>query len=98
MKPHAMFFDEQYTEELYKSDTVRAYAQDKMDALIVVGTALQTSLAKILVNQALVKESVPVIEVNIESAILNGLCIRVEEGSETSLPKLVAEYKKITKV
>ena len=40
MKPHCMFFDETYTEKLYRSDTVRNYLENQMDALIVVGTAL----------------------------------------------------------
>jgi len=40
MKPHCMFFDESYTEELYRSKTVSEYLHDKLDGLIVVGTAL----------------------------------------------------------
>jgi NAD-dependent SIR2 family protein deacetylase len=40
MKPHCMFFDESYSEQWYKKDTVCEYLENKMDALIVVGTAL----------------------------------------------------------
>ena len=40
MKPHCMFFDEAYTEELYRSESVRTFVETKMDALIVIGTAL----------------------------------------------------------
>ena len=39
MKPHCMFFDETYSEQWYKSETVKAYLE-KTDCLIVVGTAL----------------------------------------------------------
>ncbi|TNV72520.1 hypothetical protein FGO68_gene9628 [Halteria grandinella] len=98
MKPHAMFFDEQYSEELYKSETVRNFVENKMDALIVVGTALQTSYAKMIVNKALLKLEIPVIEVNIESCIPAGFRILVSEPSEKSLPAMVSEYKRIAKL
>ena len=53
MKPHCMFFDECYTECYYRSDSIRAIEEDKMDALIVVGTALATGGAKRLVMKTL---------------------------------------------
>ncbi len=40
MKPHCMFFDEQYSEKWYKSTSVKKYLEEKLDGLIVVGTAL----------------------------------------------------------
>lgn len=45
---------------------------DKMDCLIVVGTALATGLATRIVNKALAKLECPVIEINLESAIDKG--------------------------
>jgi NAD-dependent SIR2 family protein deacetylase len=48
-----MFFDEVYSEQYYKSETVNDFVDDKMDALIVVGTSLQTLLASTIVNRAL---------------------------------------------
>jgi NAD-dependent SIR2 family protein deacetylase len=91
MKPHAMFFDESYSEGLYRTDTVHKFMEEQMDALIVVGTALQTSYAKLIVNRAVQKIEVPIIEVNIESAIKKGFRVLVNEPSEKSLPILFSE-------
>ena len=44
MKPHSMFFDENYSERYYRRDTVMEFV-DSSDCLIVVGTALATNLA-----------------------------------------------------
>jgi len=48
MKPHEMFFDEVYSEHYYRDRTTNDIACD-IDALIVIGTALQTSGARRLV-------------------------------------------------
>jgi NAD-dependent SIR2 family protein deacetylase len=60
MKPNTMFFDEKYSEDYYRTDTVQDYASTA-DCLIVVGTTLETVMAKGLVRKALEKET-PVIE------------------------------------
>jgi len=52
MKPHAMFFDESYNEHYYRDCTTKLAAED-IDALIVVGTALQTTGARRLVYRVL---------------------------------------------
>ena len=65
-----------------------------MDALIVVGTALQTALARAIVNSALQKMEVPIIEVNLEPCIAQGYGLLVTEGSETALPALYEEFHK----
>lgn len=70
MKPHCMFFDEAYSEHYYRKDTVKNFVSES-DCLIVVGTALATNLAKQIVGEFLNKE-LPVIEVNLESAINRG--------------------------
>ena len=95
MKPHCMFFDEAYSEGWYRSETVKSFVNDKMDALIVVGTALQTSLARLIVSSAINKDTIPVIEINLEPCIEDGFVIQVCEGSETALPDLVREYIKL---
>src|SRR5690242_16655785 len=71
MKPHCMFFDESYSEHYYRVETVNDY-MEKMDCLIVVGTALATGLASRIVNKALSKVECPIIEVNLESVIDEG--------------------------
>ena len=84
MKPHCMFFDECYSEKYYRRDTVNSYL-DEADCLIVVGTALQTGFAIKIVNE-MIKKDAPIIEVNLESAIDNGLVLRVIAKSEVALP------------
>ena len=48
MKPHGMFFDEMYSEHYYRYDTITNYCDDA-DALIVIGTTLETSFARNIV-------------------------------------------------
>lgn len=71
MKPHCMFFDESYSEEFYRKDTVDKFVE-KMDAIIVIGTALATNFARRIVLKALDKLECPVIEINLESAVNGG--------------------------
>jgi len=52
MKPHCMFFDEMYKEKWCRSDSVNDYVDEKMDGLIVIGTALATGLANSTVYKA----------------------------------------------
>ena len=86
MKPHCMFFDEAYSEHYYRKDTVMNYVGSS-DCLVVIGTALQTNVSKQIVCSFLDKE-LPVIEINLESAIKRGNNIQVLEPSETALPAL----------
>ena len=83
-----MFFDESYTEQWYRSDSVRKFLDTEIDALIVVGTALQTALARAIVNTSLQKMEVPIVEVNLEPCITQGYGLLITEGSETALPAL----------
>jgi len=85
MKPHCMFFDESYSEELYQSETIQAFMDTKMDAMIVIGTALQTGIAKRLVEQALSRQDVPVIEINTAPCIDVGFVVQVVGKSEEVL-------------
>ena len=94
MKPHCMFFDESYNEHYYRQDSVNAFV-DKMDCLIVVGTALATNFAHKIVYKGLGKE-IPVIEINMESAIDEGFNIQVLEKSEDALHKLFNEYYRLS--
>ena len=93
MKPHCMFFDESYSEHYYRVDTVKRFV-DQSDCLIVVGTALATSLARQIVCRVLNKE-LPVIEVNLETSIDVGNNIQVKQGSDTALPALFNEYYRL---
>jgi len=63
MAPHSMFFDESYNEHFYRKDTIEDFYKD-CDAMIVVGTALETNFARKMVIETLERE-VPVIEMNL---------------------------------
>lgn len=91
MKPHCMFFDECYNEHYYRDKTTRAILDDKMDALIVVGTALATSGAKRMVIQALGQHNVPVIEINLEPVIDEGYTLKIPMKSEQALEQMFNE-------
>ena len=60
-----------------------------------MGTALATNLAKMIVSEFLTKE-LPVIGVNLESAIERGHNIKVLEKSEIALPALFKEYYRLS--
>ena len=61
-----------------------------------MGTALATNFAKRIVSTHLDKE-LPIIEVNLETAIGRGNNIQVLERSETALPALFEEYYSLLK-
>ena len=91
MKPHGMFFDEAYSEHYYRSLTVSDFYQ-QCDALIVVGTALETSMAKCMVESCCLR-GVPVIEVNLRPCIDRGATVhRLSGQSEITLPLLFDSY------
>ena len=89
MKPHTMLFDEVYSQKLHRSDSVCEYLDQRMDALIVIGTTLQTTLASYIVKKALSRDIIPVVEVNLEGEIRDGYGLIVEERSEKALPILI---------
>ena len=93
MSPHCMCFDESYSERYYRYDTVKEYMKDA-DCLLVIGTTLQTSFAKSIVEDFLKREQ-PVIEFNLESAIKKGNNIQVLSKAEDSLPALFKEYYRL---
>lgn len=94
MKPHAMFFDESYSEHYYRDQTTNNFAEDA-DALIVVGTALQTSGARRLVYRMLDKMKIPVIEINNNPCIDEGYSLTVTEKSEISLDQMFTELYRL---
>ena len=51
MRPHVLFFDECYSEELYRSSSAQAAISDA-DLLVVVGTMCCTSLPNRIVATA----------------------------------------------
>lgn len=64
MRPHVLWMDEFYNEEYYKFNTVSQLGGE-MDALLIVGTTLQTNLPNQLVNLAYYKK-IPTLAINLE--------------------------------
>ena len=60
-----------------------------------MGTALATFLASSIVNN-FIRRRLPVIEINLESAINRGNNIQVLQGSETALTEMFQEYYRLT--
>lgn len=81
MKPHCMLFDEQYDNDLYRTDEVRTFIEGKCEGLIVIGTALETGFAKSIVQEAIHK-LIPIVEINLESCITKGNLARLLLPSE----------------
>ena len=90
MKPHTLFFDEKYNEHYYRRLTIDDFMK-KSDCLIVVGNDIQTSAAKQIVSAFLDKE-LPVIELNLKSAINCGHNIQVIGDVKETLPAMFKAY------
>ena len=88
-------FDETYEERYYRNESVMKL-QEQCDALIVVGTALQTNLARQIVNKTASKDCL-VIEFNPEPCIDDGLVLQIKEPCDKSLPKLVSKFLSLVK-
>jgi len=98
MRPHVLWFDEWYTQELHQVETISDIfnvEESKVDALIVIGnilvcyllgTALATSLARKIVFNWL-KKDILTIDVNIESVCKTGHSIQItEKGNNLGIP------------
>lgn len=94
MRPHVLWFDEFYDEEYYKFGTVLDIGYKQMDALILVGTTLQTNLPRKLFELAYYKQ-LPMIEVNINPIGLSKYGVLELQGkSGEILPEIVKKVSK----
>ena len=71
MRPHVLWFDESYNEQFYCYDTVKTYVERDVDAVLVIGTALETALASSLVTDA-IADQILIFEFNTEPVIPKG--------------------------
>jgi NAD-dependent SIR2 family protein deacetylase len=94
MKPHCMFFDESYNECYYRDMTTRKM-EEKMDAFIVIGTALATGGAARMVNRTLEKMEVPIFEFNMNPCVDVGYTFNITEKCETALDKFFNEFYRL---
>ena len=91
LRPHILWFDECYNEHFYRASSVETFAKTA-DAVLVVGTALETAMAARLVRDALRKGTL-VVECNLEQVITQGKALAVIGKSEEVLPRLVGAFK-----
>lgn len=64
MRPHILWFDETYTQEMHHIGTIQSILASDIDCLIVVGTELATSLAYKIVKKCLERD-ILVVEINL---------------------------------
>ncbi len=89
MRPHVLWLDEFYDEEYYKFRTVLELGTDSMDALLLVGTTLQTNLPRRLFELSYFKQ-LPTIEINPQPLGLQKYGVLVLEGkSGEILPEIL---------
>lgn len=94
LRPHALFFDEYYTEPLYRSETALALAS-RAALLLVVGTSGATTLPNMIARRA-VQAGAAVIDVNpdddpfaeLARALRRGAWVRATAGA--ALPAIAA--------
>ncbi|MHA2090299.1 MAG: SIR2 family NAD-dependent protein deacylase [Candidatus Kariarchaeaceae archaeon] len=87
LRPHVLWFDEYYTEELFKAESALAFAL-KADLLVVVGTTLATTIPNRIVS-ILLSSDKPVIEVNPDPVLDNYTEFVFNQSSSEVLPKLI---------
>jgi len=85
-RPHTLFFDENYLEAFYRSNSLLDEIQT-MDCLIVIGTALETNLAANIVAQAITNKKL-IIEINIDPVIKYGNVKYLLGQAEQIVPNL----------
>ena len=54
MKIHTMLFDETYCQKWYRSEEIETFLE-KIDGLVVIGTALQTGMANKIVRKTIMR-------------------------------------------
>lgn len=73
-------FDEPYTEEYYRINSLKERVSDT-DCVVVVGTTLETTWAMNFVTEAITND-IPVVEINLEPVLNFGLVYRLEGKCE----------------
>jgi NAD-dependent SIR2 family protein deacetylase len=92
MEPHSMFFDESYNEHYYRKETIDQFRAE-CDAVIVVGTALETNFARTICVEHLENEKL-LIEVNPNPVIHVGNTYQLIGYSDEALPRMFNAFYK----
>lgn len=91
MRPHVLWFDEYYTNELFHVDDALRESY-RANVLLIVGTTLATTLPYNIVRDA-VYRSIPIIEVNPQPELSKVTKWVISDKATTVLPALVQEVK-----
>lgn len=87
MHPHCLFFDEEYDTDYYQSNLVRSRA-NSCEAMIIIGTALETNLARSIVEKQLIQDKL-IVEINPEPILQFGNVMHIKLTSDEALTRLV---------
>jgi NAD-dependent deacetylase len=87
LRPHVLWFDEYYTEELFKAETAMKFAL-KTELLLVVGTALATNIPNRIVGVAY-QSKIPIIEINPNPILSQYTGFIFDLSSSTILPHIL---------
>ena len=85
-RPHILWFDEYYNEELYKYESVLKISEN-CDALMFIGTTLMTNLPSKIVDSAIGRK-IPIIEINTEPVGKKSILSLAGKSGEI-LPKIL---------
>jgi NAD-dependent protein deacetylase/lipoamidase len=93
MRPHVLWFDEYYSEELFRAESAFARA-DAATLLLVVGTTGSTTLP-VQIGLACARRGVPIIDVNLEDNPFSELAgsgrgLVLRETATGALPRIAA--------
>lgn len=97
MRHHCLFFDESYEDKYYQREKVEAFLK-QADAIIVVGTELETSLPNRIVQNMKFRSRL-IVEINLKPKLTGkGRILNVAGGCEKTIPELVGQFvKKVQK-
>ena len=90
LRPHVVWSDETCNDLFHKESAVKEFAKD-MDALVIVGSLLDLSLARGVAFEALQKNLL-VVEVNEKPSIEVGNVLRINEDCQTGVAKLADAF------
>lgn len=100
MRPHVLWFDEYYTEALYRSDSALEAAQ-RAALLIVVGTTGSTTLP-VRIGLECAQRGVPIIDINLEDNPFSSLArardrgLVLRERASVALPRVARALASVT--
>ena len=90
LRPHILWKDEACNDLFYKESSVKEFAKD-IDALVILGSKLDLSLARSVTFEAL-QRNVLVVEVNEKPSIEKGNALQIKENSLHGTVKLAHEF------